>query len=97
MSTQTKTQTEVAQHQITLEDVALIVNIISTVSRRGAFEASEFTIVGGLFEKLKALLPEPAPEKTNSAETTNTSESTEIPDNQLNFDFAAAAAVQGQD
>jgi hypothetical protein len=94
MSTQTETQTEVAPQQITLEDIALIVNIIGAVSRRGAFEASEFTVVGGLFEKLRALLPEPesAPEETNSVETTNTSAVAEIPENQLNFDFGAAAA-----
>lgn len=95
MSTQTETQTEVAPQQITLEDIALIVNIIGAVSRRGAFEASEFTVVGGLFEKLRALLPEPAPEETNTAETTNTG-AAETPENQLNFDFASAAN-QGQD
>lgn len=90
MSTQTETQTEVAPQQITLEDIALIVNIIGAVSRRGAFEAREFTLVGGLFEKLSALLPEPTPEETNAAETTNTGAATEIPENQLNFDFAGA-------
>ena len=90
MSTQTETQTEVAPQQITLEDIALIVNIIGAVSRRGAFEASEFTVVGGLFEKLRALLPAPAPEETNTAETTNTSavaEIPEIPENQLMIYF----------
>ena len=91
MSTQTKTQTEVAPQQITLEDIALIVNIIGAVSRRGAFEAAEFTVVGGLFEKLKGFLPEPVAEEANSAETTNTGADAETPENQLNFDFAGAA------
>jgi len=88
MSTQTETQTEVAPQQITIEDIALIVNIIATVSRRGAFEAAEFTVVGGLFEKLKGLLPEPAAEETNTAETTNTDAAD--PENQLNFDFSGS-------
>jgi hypothetical protein len=87
-----QTQTEAAPQQITIDDIALIVNIIATVSRRGAFEAAEFTVVGGLFEKLKGFLPEAAPEETNAAETTNTSAVAEIPENQLNFDFAGAAA-----
>ena len=86
MSTQTETQTEVAPQQITLDDIALIVNIIGAVSRRGAFEAAEFTLVGGLFEKLKALLPEPA-EEANTTETGNTGATEEVPENQLNFDF----------
>lgn len=89
MSTQTETQTEVAPQQITLDDIALIVNIIGAVSRRGAFEAAEFTLVGGLFEKLKALLPEPAAEEANTTETGNTGATEEVPENQLNFDFAA--------
>lgn len=91
MSTETEqTQTEPAPQQITIDDIALIVNIIGTVSRRGAFEAAEFTVVGGLFEKLKGFLPEPVAEKTNTAETTNTGSEAETPENQLNFDFAGA-------
>jgi len=42
--------------QISSEDIILMVNIISTVSKRGAFEADEFQIVGSLFERLKALV-----------------------------------------
>lgn len=80
------TQTEATPHKITIDDIALIVNIISAVSRRGAFEAAEFTVVGGLFEKLKGFLPEPEVAQTNTVETTNSSEVT--PSNQLNFDFS---------
>jgi len=78
-------------HPISIDDIALMVNIIGTVSRRGAFEAAEFTIIGGLFEKLKALLPEPVAEDAEPAETTNTCADTQdTPPNQLNFDFGAA-------
>ena len=89
MSTENEqTQTEAAPQQITIDDIALIVNIIGTVSRRGAFEAAEFTVVGGLFEKLKGFLPEPVAEEANPTETTNTGTDAETPENQLNFDFA---------
>jgi hypothetical protein len=42
--------------QIPSEDIILMVNIISAVSKRGAFEPDEFQIVGSLFERLKALV-----------------------------------------
>lgn len=84
------TQTE-QTYPISIDDIALMVNIIGTVSRRGAFEAAEFTIIGGLFEKLKALLPEPVAENGEPAETTNTGADTQdTPPNQLNFDFGVA-------
>ena len=92
MSTETEqTQTEAAPQQITIDDISLIVNIIATVSRRGAFEAAEFTVVGGLFEKLKGFLPEPVSEEDNAAESTNTGADAETPENQLNFDFSGYA------
>jgi hypothetical protein len=50
--------TNTEQNTLTLNDVILMHNVIATVSRRGGFEAAEFEIVGALFNKLKALLPE---------------------------------------
>jgi hypothetical protein len=38
---------------ISVQDVNLVLNIINTVSKRGAFQPEEFQIVGTLFEKLK--------------------------------------------
>lgn len=81
---QTEQTEQQGENNITIGDVVLMYNIIATVSRRGAFEADEFQLVGKLFEKLKGFIPKS--EETPAAETTNTSE--EVPDNQLNFDFA---------
>jgi hypothetical protein len=85
------TTEQMPDNAITLGDLILMHNIISTVSRRGAFEASEFQIVGTLFEKLKSYIP--AKEETaETAETLNTSD--EQPENQLNFDFTQGAATE---
>ena len=43
--------------QLELSDITLMLSIISTCSQRGAFSPEEFTVVGGLWEKLKAFLP----------------------------------------
>lgn len=75
------------QDNITIGDIVLMYNIIATVSRRGAFEADEFQLVGKLFEKLKGFIPK---QEEAHAETANTSE--EAPDNQLSFDFAQGEA-----
>jgi hypothetical protein len=85
-------QNNTEQNTLSLNDVILMHNIIATVSRRGAFEAAEFEIVGSLFNKLKALLPEQPAESV--AETANTSE--EVPDNQLSFDFAQGQEAETQ-
>jgi hypothetical protein len=82
-------ETTQTQDNITVGDVVLMHNIIATVSRRGAFEADEFQIVGKLFEKLKGFLPK----KEETAETANTSE--EVPDNQLSFNFAQEQETEG--
>ena len=66
-------------NEITLGDLILMHNIIATVSRRGGFEASEFKLVGSLFEKLKTYVPT----KEDTAETTNTS----TEENQMKFEF----------
>lgn len=41
---------------LSLNDVVLMVNIINTVSRRGAFEANEMVTIGSLFERLKSII-----------------------------------------
>lgn len=84
MDTQTNTQTN-TQTTLTLGDVVLMHNIVATVSRRGAFEAEEFQVVGQLFEKLKALLPKT--EEQGGTETTNTSEEVKEDDGQTQFEF----------
>ena len=47
-------QTNAYSIPLSVDDVVLMVNIINAVSRRGAFEASEMTTVGSLFERLKS-------------------------------------------
>lgn len=79
MEEQTTEQT--TGNDITLGDLILMHNIIATVSRRGGFEASEFKIVGSLFEKLKTYIP--VKEETTSTETSNTS----TEDDQMKFEF----------
>lgn len=89
---QDTTQQESSQQDsLTVGDAVLMYNIISTVARRGAFEAEEFQIVGKLFEKLKVYVPK---QEEATAETANTSE--EVPDNQLSFDFAQGKEVEGE-
>lgn len=39
-------------NEITLQDLAMIVNIIDLVTKRGAFEGSELLVVGTVREKL---------------------------------------------
>jgi len=86
--TNTEETTGDTNAMLTVNDVILMYNIISTVSRRGGFEAGEFQVVGALHEKLKSFLPERSPEETSeTAESTNTGADT--PQNQLNFDFGA--------
>ena len=81
-----------AQPKLTLNDAILMSNIITTVSRRGAFEANEFTIVGQLHEKLLAIIPKEEPIEESAAETTNTS--TEGDDGQTQFEFVQADNAQ---
>jgi hypothetical protein len=78
---------ETENNNLTLNDVILMSNIITTVSRRGGFEANEFTVVGKLHEKLVALIP--APEENTVAQespTETTNVSTDDSD-QLKFEF----------
>lgn len=49
--------------EVTDKDIILMLNIINTVSKRGAFEPDEFQIVGTLFEKLKSFVAEKEEQK----------------------------------
>ncbi len=47
-----------------VNDVVLMANIITAVTKRGAFEADEMVVVGSLFERLKAhVAPRQQPEQ----------------------------------
>lgn len=48
--------TEQAKPELTLNDLALMRNLIDTVSQRGAFKAEELSVVGDLFNKLNAFI-----------------------------------------
>jgi hypothetical protein len=60
-----------------VNDVVLMANIISAVSKRGAFEADEMVVVGSLFERLKAHV---APKQESALE---------LDKDQLELDFTA--------
>lgn len=44
--------------QVTLQDLAMVVNIIDLVTKRGAFEGNELLPVGSLREKIAQFLTE---------------------------------------
>ena len=44
--------------KLSINDIVQIRNIIDVCSRRGAFQAGEMEIVGGLYNKIKALTDE---------------------------------------
>jgi hypothetical protein len=52
---------------ITLQDIALMVNIIDTTVKRGAIEGSEMSIVGAVRDKLDRFVKE----NTSKTEETN--------------------------
>jgi len=49
--------------EVSVQDVLLVLNIINTVSKRGAFQPEEFQIVGTLFEKLRSSVAEQEEQK----------------------------------
>lgn len=73
------------ENPISVGDLILMFNIISTTSRRGAFDAAEFSVVGSLYEKLRQYVP--ASKEEPETETENTS----VDQNQLAFNFEADA------
>jgi len=49
-------QLENLSFDVSAQDINLVLNVINTVSTRGAFQPEEFQIVGALFERLKTLI-----------------------------------------
>lgn len=49
--------------EVSVQDILLVLNIINTVSKRGAFQPEEFQIVGTLFEKLRSSVAEQEEQK----------------------------------
>ena len=47
-----------APTQVTLQDLAMVVNVIDLVTKRGAFEGNELFPVGSLREKIAQFLTE---------------------------------------
>jgi hypothetical protein len=51
-------ETQAQSAQLQLSDILLTAQVIQLASKRGAFQAEEFTQVGGLYERLIAFLKE---------------------------------------
>ena len=64
---------------MSVNDVVLMANIITAVSKRGAFEPDEMVVVGSLFERLKAHV---APRQVTQSEP-------ELGKDQLELNFTA--------
>lgn len=54
---------------ITLQDLATIVNIIDVCSQRGAFKGEELSVVGQVREKVAAIVKANTPAETAQEET----------------------------
>jgi len=78
--------------QLSLEDISLIVNVLSVCSKRGAFSPEEFTVLGALFTKLVSFLPQQEAEsdETQEEETAEAVNSGET--NTIAVDFTSAKA-----
>jgi len=86
-------ETQPTSPQLDLNDIVLVLNVIHTCSKRGAFEPAEFTVVGALFEKLKGFLPpEPQEDASESQETETTEAVNSGETNVLAVDFSEAKA-----
>lgn len=66
MSVEEESQTSQSQQStnLTIQDLASIVNIIDLASQRGAFKASEMTAVGTIYTKLTNFINE-VPKQTS--------------------------------
>lgn len=62
------------QPQLTLNDFALVVNIIDACTERGAFKGNELVSVGQLREKFVAFVKANTPEQEERAEEEETTE-----------------------
>ena len=65
MNQNTETNTSIS---MSVNDVVLMANIITAVSKRGAFEPDEMVVVGSLFERLKAHVAAPRQETQSEPE-----------------------------
>lgn len=65
MTDATEQQTPEAP-QISIQDLNTLANILQIVSKRGAFDAKELTVVGGVYDRLADFLAKinPAPAET---------------------------------
>lgn len=57
---------------ITVQDIALVVSIIDTCVKRGAFEGKELTVVGTIRDKFEAVVEQS--QKTEQEQTTEDAE-----------------------
>jgi len=53
-----------AQPELSLNDLANLKAIVETAARRGAFQATEMTAVGAVFDRLSTFLASVAPKPT---------------------------------
>lgn len=60
----TEVTTENTQNNITLQDLGLVVQIIDTCTKRGAFEGVELSSVGMLRDKVDAFVRAHIPQQT---------------------------------
>lgn len=72
--------------QLTQNDIILMCNIINVSSRRGAFEASELSVVGAFFDQLKQFLPEEVTAEATETDASTLNTSSEA--DQFEFKFA---------
>lgn len=57
---------------ITLQDMAIMINVIDVCSERGAFKGAELATVGQLREKIAVFVKKNQPEQPSNAEETDT-------------------------
>ncbi len=66
--------TEEQQPQLTLNDFALVINIIDACTERGAFKGNELAAIGQLREKFVAFVKANTPEQEQSETKTEETE-----------------------
>lgn len=66
--------TEQTNTNITLQDLATVVNIIDVCSQRGAFKGDELNVVGQVREKIVAIVKANTPAETAQEEKEETGE-----------------------
>ena len=56
------------QGQITLNDLAVLLQVVNLATERGAFRANELTQVGSVYDKVQTFLAKVEAEQNNKAE-----------------------------